>query len=339
MKITIFELEDWERKVFERLAEEHELELLAEPLSRKTASDHAQADVISTFIYSPLDREVLEQLPNLKLIATRSTGFDHVDLEYCQQNNIAVCNVPTYGENTVAEHVFGLLLTLSHRLDQAVDRTRKGDFSPRGLQGFDLEGRTLGVIGTGNIGRHTIRIANGFGMNVIAHDLKPDEELAREFGFEYVEFDELLQRSDVISLHVPSNSQTRHLLSHEQFDQMKEGVVIINTSRGDVINNQALVRGLAEGKVQGAGLDVLPEEPIIREEAELLRSVYQRKHDLDALLADHVLIRLRNVIVTPHSAFNTREAVSRILETTIDNIEAYHGREPRNIVNQVSVTR
>ena len=339
MKIAVFELEDWERQVFERVGKAHELELRSEALSRKNASDHAQAEVISTFIYSSLDRAVLEKLPNLKLIATRSTGFDHVDLEYCQQNNIAVCNVPTYGENTVAEHVFALLLTLSHRIDQAVDRTRKGDFSPRGLQGFDLEGRTLGVIGTGNIGRHTIRIARGFGMNVIAHDLKPDGEFAREVGFEYVGFDELLQRSDVISLHVPSTSKTRHLLSHEQFDKMKEGVVIINTSRGNVINNQALIRGLAEGKVQGAGLDVLPEEPVIREEAELLRSVYQRKHDLNALLADHVLIRLRNVIVTPHSAFNTREAVSRILETTIQNIEAYHDGEPQNIVNQVALTR
>jgi D-lactate dehydrogenase len=225
-------------------------------------------------------------------------------------------------------------LTLSHKLDQAIDRTRKGDFSPRGLQGFDLEGKTLGVIGTGSIGRHTIRIARGFGMVVLGHDVQPDEEAARELGFEYVELGDLLRRAEIISLHVPSAPQTQHLLSHDEFDQMKEGVVIINTSRGDVIDNQALVRGLAEGKVRGAGLDVLPEEPVIREEAELLRSVYERKHNLDALLADHVLIRLRSVVVTPHSAFTPREAVSRILETTVANIESHLSGKGQNAVNK-----
>jgi D-lactate dehydrogenase len=333
MKIVIFELEDWERGAFEQLREGHDVELLSAPLTLETAAEHADAEVVSTFIYSRLDRDVLERLPKLKLIATRSTGFDHIDLDHCQQNHVAVCNVPTYGENTVAEHVFGLLLTLSHKLDQAIDRTRKGDFSPRGLQGFDLEGKTFGVIGTGNIGRHTIRIARGFGMVVLAHDVKPDEEAARELGFDYVGLDELLRRADVISLHVPSIPQTHHLLSHPQFEQMKDGVVIINTSRGDVIDHRALLRGLAEGKVRGAGLDVLPEEPTIREEAELLRSVYERKHNLDALLADHVLIRLRSVVVTPHSAFNTREAVARILETTVANIESYLRGKSQNLVH------
>jgi D-lactate dehydrogenase len=332
MNIAIFELEDWERQAFEQLGDGHDVQLLAEALSPQTVADHADAEVVSTFIYSRLDQAVLEQLPKLKLIATRSTGFDHIDLDYCKQNNVAVCNVPTYGENTVAEHVFGLLLTLSHKLDEAIDRTRKGDFSPRGLQGFDLEGRTMGVVGTGNIGRHTIRIARGFGMKVLAYDLKPDEDAARVLDFDYVEFDELLRRSDVISLHVPSTPDTRHLLSYEQFDRMKEGVVIINTSRGDLIDNPALVRGLAEGKVRGAGLDVLPEEPVIREEAELLRSVYERKHNLDALLADHVLIRLRSAVVTPHSAFNTREAVSRILQTTVANIESYLRGRRQNVI-------
>ncbi len=339
MRIVIFELEDWEREAFRGLDDEHDLVLLSEPLAPESAADHADADVVSTFIYSQLSRAVLEELPHLKLIATRSTGFDHIDLDHCQQHDVAVCNVPTYGENTVAEHVFGLLLTISHKLDQAIDRTRKGDFSPRGLQGFDLEGRTLGVIGTGNIGRHTIRIARGFGMEVLAYDIEHDDEAARQLGFDYVEMDDLLGRSDVVSLHVPSTPETRHLLSHEQFDRMKDGVVIINTSRGGVIDNQALIRGLAEGKVRGAGLDVLPEEPVIREEAELLRSVYERRHNLDALLADHVLIRLRSVVVTPHSAFNTREAVSRILQTTVDNIESYVRGEARNVVNEVAVSR
>jgi D-lactate dehydrogenase len=339
MKITSFELEGWERQAFETFRRTHDLELLSTSLSCSNADEYADSEVISTFIYSDLDRSVLEQLPRLRLIATRSTGVDHIDLDYCEQHNVAVCNVPNYGDNTVAEHVFALLLMLSHKMDQAVDRTRKGDFSPRGLQGFDLQGKTFGVIGTGNIGRHAIRIARGFGMEVVAYDVEPDPEAASQLDFTYVEMGELLRRADVISLHVPSTPQTRHLLSHEQFEQMKECAVIINTSRGDVIDSQALIRGLAEGKVCAAGLDVLSEEPVIREEAELLRSVYERKHNLDALLADHVLIRLRNVVVTPHSAFNTREAVSRILETTVDNIESYVKGEGRNIVNRAALTR
>ncbi len=337
MKIVIFELEEWEREAFARLGEEHDLELVSAPLTEELTAHHADADIVSTFIYSQLDRAVLEQFRNLKLIATRSTGFNHIDLDYCEQHGVAVCNVPTYGDHTVAEHVFGLLLTISHRLDQAVDRTRKGDFSPRGLQGFDLAGKTLGVVGTGAIGRQVIRIARGFAMKVLAYDVKPEEAAARELGFDYVSLDDLLSRADVISLHVPSTPQTRHLLSHEQFDRMKEGVVIINTARGDVLDNEALIRGLAEGKVSGAGLDVLPEEPVIREEAELLRSVYERKHNLDTLLANHVLIRLRSVVVTPHSAFNTREAVARIMTTTAENIAAYLRGEVQNVVEQGSL--
>jgi D-lactate dehydrogenase len=284
MKITSFELEEWERQAFEKLRRQHDLELLSSSLSSSNVQDYADTEVLSTFIYSELDRSVLEQLPHLRLIATRSTGVDHIDLDYCEQHNVAVCNVPTYGDNTVAEHVFALLLMLSHKMEQAVDRTRKGDFSPRGLQGFDLQGKTFGVIGTGNIGRQAIRIARGFGMEVVAYDVEPDPTVASQLDFTYVEMGELLRRSDVISLHVPSTPQTRHLLSHEQFEQMKECAVIINTSRGDVIDSQALIRGLAEGKVCGAGLDVLSEEPVIREEAKPVRpqgakyNVRQRRH-------------------------------------------------------------
>lgn len=332
MKITIFELEDWEREHFQELGRTHDVELVEGPLTPATAAEHADAEVISTFIYSELGRDVLAKLDSLRMIATRSVGYDHIDLERCKQRDIRVSNVPEYGENTVAEHVFGLVLTLSHRLYEAIDRTRKGDFSFRGLQGFDLHGKTFGVIGAGDIGRAAIRIARGFGMEPLAFDVKRDEEAARELGFAYVSFDELLERSDVISLHVPGSPKTRHMISHEQFAKMKDGVVLINTARGAVVDSQALVRALAEGKVAGAGVDVLPEEPTIREEAELLRSVYQERHDRTMLLADHVLLRLRNVVVTPHSAFNTREAVERILRTTIENIESFAAGEPTNQV-------
>jgi D-lactate dehydrogenase len=194
----------------------------------------------------------------------------------------------------------------------------------------------MGVIGTGEIGQNVIKIARGFSMKVLAFDVAPDEEAAERLGYEYVSFDDLLARSDVISLHVPGNEKTQHLIDADAFAKMKDGAVLINTARGQIVHNQALVRALAEGKIAAAGLDVLPEEPVIREEAELLRSVYERKHDLDALLADSVLMRLRNVVVTPHSAFNTREAVDRILDTTAGNIRCFLRGEPQNTVGDTA---
>jgi D-lactate dehydrogenase len=336
MRIAVFEIEPREAPIFERLGSPHDVRLVREALQVGNADAFSEAEAISTFIYSKLDRSVLERLLSLKLIATRSTGFDHIDTAYCDQHGITVCNVPTYGDNTVAEHVFALLLALSHRLIEAVERARTGHFSPEGLQGFDLEGKTIGVIGAGNIGRHVIRIAKGFGMEVVAFDMRPEEAFAEALGFRYVSFEELLSASDVITLHVPSSPQTHHLLSSDAFASMKEGVVIINTARGEVIDTRALIQGLTSGKVAGAGLDVLPDEPLIREEAELICSIYCDQHDLRNLVADHVLLRLRNVVVTPHSAFNTREAVARIVETTVANIEAFARGEPQNVVSAAS---
>jgi D-lactate dehydrogenase len=333
MKIMLFEVEEWERQAFESLQGEHRIEFVAEPLTRENAASYAKAEALSPFIYSDMSADVLGQMNRLKLIATRSTGFDHIDLEYCEANDITVCNVPVYGDNTVAEHVFALLLTISHKIIAAVDRTRRGDFSLKGLQGFDLLGKTLGVIGTGSIGRCVIEIAKGFRMDVLASDVRPDEELASRFGFRYVEMDQLLASSDIITLHVPSNEKTRNLISDKEFDKMKEGVVLINTARGDVLDIKALAKAIGEGRVAAAGLDVLQEEGGIREEAELLSSVYDKKHDLETMLLNHILLRLRNVIITPHSAFNTREAVERILSTTVGNITSFIRGEPENVIS------
>lgn len=333
MKIVVVEVEPWESRTFETLGEEHELVFSQTPLDHGPPKERiADAEVLSTFIYSALDRRRLERFERLRLIATRSTGFDHIDVDYCRERGIQVSNVPTYGENTVAEHVFAVLLAISHHLVEAVDRTRRGDFSQVGLQGFDLRGKTLGIVGTGNIGRHTAMIANGFGMTVVAFDVKPDEAAARDIGFRYAELDEVLGQSDVVSLHVPGNEKTRHLISWNEFEAMKDGAILVNTSRGGVVDIRALLNALSSGKIAAAGLDVLPEEPVIREEAELLRSAFNREHDLETLLADHILLRLRNVIITPHSAFNTREAVQRILDTTRQNIEAFLAGEPQNRV-------
>lgn len=333
MKIVIFEIEPWERGAFDDLQDKHDVTYEDGRLNIETAQQHADAEIISTFIYSSLDSDVLRAFSNLKLIATRSTGFDHIDFDACAKFETKVANVPSYGENTVAEHVFALLLAISHRVIDAVNRTRRGDFSQAGLRGFDLKGKTIGIIGTGNIGRHAARIARGFGMEVIAFDVNPDEAAAREVGFRYVTFHDLLRHSDVLSLHVPANEKTRHMIAEDQFDLLKDGAILINTARGSIVDVRALLNALSTGKVAAAGLDVLPEEPLIREEAELLRSAFSREHDLESLLADHILLRLRNVVITPHSGFNTTEAVQRILDTTRTNIDAFVAGNPQNIVN------
>lgn len=332
MKIVIFETEEWEWEPLQSLAGPHELVFVPERLKAENAADYADADIISPFVYSRVDADALAAMPNLKLIATRSTGFDHIDTSVCKQRGIAVATVPTYGENTVAEHVFALLLAVSHKMVEATDRTRRGDFSQQGLQGFDLMGKTIGIVGTGHIGLRTIRIAKGFGMHVIAHDAVPDEDAAGSMGFDYVEMDELLSRADVVSLHVPGGPDTDGMIDDAAFEKMKDGAVLINTARGNLVDVNALLKALATGKLAGAGLDVLPEEPTIREEAELLRSVYMRRHNLETLLADHVLLHLRNVVITPHSAFNTREAMQRILVTTRANIDAFLEGKALNLV-------
>jgi D-lactate dehydrogenase len=332
MDLIVFESEPRERSAFGRLDPRFRVMFVDAPLGPQNAANFARAKIISTFIYSDLSRNTLAQLGELKLIATRSTGVDHIDLGYCKERGIAVCNVPTYGENTVAEHVFALLLAISHRLPEAMDRARSGRFSPEGLDGFDLKGKTIGVVGVGAIGRCVIRIAKGFGMKVLAFDLKPDSAFAAELAFDYADFDDLLRVSDVITLHVPALPGGRHLIDEAAFAKMKAGVVLINTARGSLVDSRALIGALRSGKVARAGLDVLAEEPMIREEAELIVSAHYDERDLRELVADHVLLGSPQVIVTPHSAFNTREAVERIVQTTVANIEGFLDKRPLNLV-------
>ncbi|TVR66371.1 MAG: hydroxyacid dehydrogenase [Gemmatimonadales bacterium] len=333
MKIAMFEIEEWERQAFSELEEEHDVVYRDGPLDAEAAEEVADADILSVFIYSRIDCDLLDRFHRLKLIATRSTGIDHIDLAGCQDRDIAVATVPTYGGHAVAEHTFALLLAISHEIVEAVDRTRRGDFSQKGLRGFNLHGRTMGVVGTGDIGANVARIARGFGMEVLAFDVEPQEELAEEVGFTYHDLPDLLSRADVVSLHVPATEATENMISHDEFAAMKEGVVLINTARGSVVDTEAMLKALSDGRLAAAGLDVLDEEPTVREEGELLRSFFQEKHKLDDLLADHLLLRMRNVIVTPHSAFNTRDALDEILDTTRENMESFMEGEPRNLVH------
>ena len=333
MKVAIFEAEDWERQACLRLTSAHEMRCTREPLDMRTAAAQADAEIVSTFVNSKLGADVLAQFPDLKLIATRSTGYDHIDLDWCAAHSVTVANVPDYGDATVAEHAFALLLAVARNLVEAVDRTRRGGFSQSGLRGLELRGKIIGVIGTGRIGRRAIEIARGFGMKVMAHDLHPDPATAERLGFVYADFDEVLASADVLTLHVPATPDTTHLIGDLEFALMKPGAVLINTARGNIVDVPALVRALSDGRLRAAGLDVLPQEPLIREEAQIFRRTWSESHDLKALVANHVLLRFPNVVVTPHIAYNTESAVHRIMDTTLLNIETFarDGRVPHPV--------
>ncbi len=331
--IVFSELEQWEKRYVRNKLKKHKIVFIDDALSPENLAKAKGADVLAVFIHSKIDKKILDLLPNVVLVTTMSTGFDHIDLKECAKRKVVVCNVPAYGDVTVAEHTFGLILAVSRKIVDAVERTRKAHFEIEGLCGFDLNGKTLGVVGTGRIGRNVAHIGScGFGMNVIAYDIYPNEKLAKECGFKYVPFEKLLAESDIITFHVPLTKETTHMLNKKNLNKVRKGAILINTSRGAVIETGAILDGLSKGIFSGVGLDVLEEECAIKEETELLSKGFKKSCDIKTLLAEHVLLEQPNVYITPHCAFYSKEALQRILDTTISNIDLFLKKTPQNIV-------
>lgn len=322
MKIAFFETQGWEEKYVNEKLGDQEIRYFNEPLTPEIVSEIKDYEVVSTFIYSKLDIEVLGRLPNLKFIATRSTSFDHIDIDECNKRGIYICNVPVYGENTVAEHTFALILSLTRNLNRTFQRQSKEDYRLEGLKGFDLHSKTLGVIGTGPIGTHVIKIAKGFGMNVIAYDHHPKETLPCVLNYKYVDLNELLKTSDVITIHVPHTQHTHHLINLENINIIKKGAILINTSRGGIIENKALIKALDEGIVSNAGLDVIEGEAPVAEEKQILYHPETLK-TVSQLAKQASLLNRENVVITPHIGFYSQETLEKIINCTIENIEEY----------------
>jgi D-lactate dehydrogenase len=321
--VAFFETTDKEKKYLKKKFDKNfELLFYPEVLNDLNARLISNIDIVSPFIYSVIDSNVINKAKKLKLIATRSTGFNQIDIKKAGTKKISVANVPYYGENTVAEHTFALILALSRNLHKAYLRTLRNDFALEGLQGFDLKDKTLGVIGAGSIGVHVIKIAKGFGMKVIAHDPIPNHILAELLDFQYVSLDELLKNSRIITLHCPYNSHTHHLINMENIDKVKKGTFFINTARSGVIEPKALYYAVENNIFGGAGLDVFEGEDLLEEENQMLTKNVAVEH-LEALLKKNLLIRKENVIFTPHMAFDSVEAVERIMDTTVDNIRSF----------------
>jgi len=315
-KIAFFDTKPYDKEWFEKLNHNYEITYFEEKLNHHTAKFTEEFDAVCAFVNDDINSKAIERLKNngVELIAMRCAGYSNVDIK-AAQNKIKIVRVPAYSPYAVAEHAMALLLTLNRKLYKAYNRTRDFNFNITGLTGTDLHGKTAGIIGTGKIGKVFIDICNGFGINTIAYDPYPDEKS----NIKYVDLDTLLNESDIISLHCPLTEQTHHILNNEAFDKMKEGVFILNTSRGSLIDSRALLNYLNNEKVRGAGLDVYEEE------AELFY-----EDNSDTIIKDDVLALLvskPNVLITSHQAFLTDEALYNIADVTLKNLDQFFNGE------------
>lgn len=336
MKIAMFDAHRYDRESFDSKNEHfhHSITYLEPRLTRATASLAEGHEVVCAFVNDRADAETLQVLAStgVRLLALRSAGYNHVDLKAASELGIEVARVPAYSPYAVAEHAVALVLALNRKIHRASARVREWNFSLEGLVGFDLHGKTVGIIGTGKIGQVTAGIFKGFGCRVLCYDLYPNEDFARATGVQYVALQELYQSSHIVSLHVPLTPETHHMIDGAVLASMKKGAFLINTSRGALVDSRALVRALKQGILGAAGLDVYEEEAGIFFE-DLSNQVLQ-----DDILAR--LLSFPNVLVTSHQAFMTVEALSNIAEVTLENVRAFEAGEPLvNVVRAEQVVR
>lgn len=329
-RLIFFETKDWEQEGYikelkGRLLKEIddlEVEFLTEALRASNASNFRNVNAIIISHNSHITQEVLEEMPSLKLIITRTTGVDHIDILSCQKRGIQVANVPLYASITVAEHTFALIFALARKLRKNFEKLQNFDFSRTHLLGTDLYGKTLGVIGTGNIGSHLCRIGYGIGMKVLAYDLYESKELMDKYKVVYTSLNELLQNSDVITIMVPYTKKTHHMINLENIKLVKDNAMLINAARGPVVDTRALLWALENGKLQGGvALDVFEGERVLLDKSYLYE-------ELPAEIAQKALITLSllkypNVIFTPHIAYYTKEAVERLIDFVLEELKSY----------------
>lgn len=331
-KIVFFGAKSYDRESFDKVNEQFGFELKyfkAHP-SLDNVSLTQGAVAVCVFVNDPVNADVIRAMAGygVKLIALRCAGFNNVDLQAAAEAGIRVVRVPAYSPHAIAEYALALMLAADRHIPRAVTRTRDANFSLQGLLGFDLYGKTLGVIGTGKIAKVLIRMLSGFGMTILGYDPYPDEEFALVNAMQYVTLDELFRRSDVITLHCPLNDETRYVINAESIAKMKDGVMIVNTGRGQLIDTNALIAGLKSKKIGSAALDVYEEE-----------GNYFYEDTSDAVMEDDTLARLlsfNNVYVTSHQAFFTREALRNIATTTLQNVRDFV--EGKKLVNEVKAS-
>ncbi|MCP1291391.1 MULTISPECIES: 2-hydroxyacid dehydrogenase [Chromobacterium] len=330
MRIAVFDAKNYDRHALEAAnqSHHHQLQFFEPRLNLDTVGLVQDVDAVCPFVNDRLDAAVVAKLAaaGVKLVTLRCAGYNGVDLAACRRHGIAVTRVPAYSPHAVAEHAFALLLAVVRRIHKSYTRVREMDFSLDGLVGFDLHGKTMGVLGAGRIGQATMSIARGFGMRVLAYDLYPNAELAASLGCEFVSLEEVWRQADVISLHLPLTAESRHVVNRETLARMKPGAVLINTSRGGLIDTAALLEALKAGRLSGVGLDVY----------EMEEGVFFENLSESGLQDDQLarLLTFPNVLVTSHQGFLTREALMNIADTTLGNAGAFERGEA--LVNAVS---
>lgn len=330
--IIFYDTKQYERDFFEKeLYNKFNCVFKEEELTPESDLSNIESDseIISIFTASRLTKETLSKFNNLKLILTRSVGYSHIDTEYCEENNIKVANTPHYGDYTVAEYSFGILLNLIRHICYGQNKLKMGDMYPETF-GMELFNKTIGIIGTGAIGSKSVKIANGFSMNIICCDINENIETEKKYNAKYVDLDTLCKLSDIIMLHTPLTTSSYHLIDENKISLMKENAVIVNTARGELIDTEALYDALLDNRIKGAALDVLEYEETISNKRP---GEHINLKNLRTSLINSKLLNLKNVIATPHIAYDTKEAVNRILEMTLTNIDEYiNGKEITNKV-------
>jgi D-lactate dehydrogenase len=331
LKIAVFDSKPYIRQIFEGQNNNHFVFKFLKPrLNHDTVALASGFKVICAFVNDKIDAELVEKLNRIgvELIALRCAGYNNVDIEACETHGISVARVPAYSPYAVAEHTIALIMALNRHIHKANNRIREGNFSLDGLVGFDMYGKTVGLIGTGKIGKCLINILLGFGCKILAYDKLPDRTIAQMKSVQYVELGKLFRNSDIISLHVPLTPETNYMINKDSIAKMKHGVMLINTSRGGLVNTKDLIENLKTGQIGSAGLDVYEEE-----------SEYFFEDYSHAIIADDILARLttfNNVMVTSHMAFLTKEALVNIVETTLDNIREYeNGKRGLQLTNTI----
>ncbi len=330
--IVFYDIKQYEQIFFEKeLFDKFNLDFKTTELLPDSDLSYMEenAPVISVFTSSRLTGETLRKFKNLKLILTRSVGYSHIDTDYCKENNILVANTPHYGDYTVAEYSFGILLNLIRRICFGERELKNGDMYPETL-GMELFDKTIGIIGTGSIGSKAIKIAKGFSMNVICYDVFENPEIEKEFKIKYVDLNTLCKLSDIITLHAPLNGASYHLIDEKKLALMKENAIIVNTARGELIDTEALYNALLDKKIKGAALDVLEFEETIQNKRP---GENINLKNLRTSLINNKLLNLDNVIATPHIAYDTKEAVDRILNLTLCNLYEFVNNE--KVKNQI----
>ncbi len=333
MKIVYVTPYAGEEKIVTEALEGHSVTYLSEPITTDLPAVCVNAEVLSVFVDSKITAPMIDQMPNLKVLALRSTGYDHVAVAHAEAKGIVVSYVPHYGSQTVAEHTFALMLSLSRQAYPMYELLRReGNLDVVTHEGFDLSGKTLGVIGTGAIGKRVCEIAHGFRMNIVAFDLFPNTELIQKFGVQYVSIEALLSEADIVTLHTPATKENYHLINAATLELMKNSAFLINTARGTLVDTVALMRALKAKEIAGAGLDVYEGEEFLKDEMRLIDGEVSDLQTWRAFAAEHELLDMENVIMTPHMAFNTKEAKREITDTSTANILSAINGAPSNLV-------